>query len=73
MSVIARSQDISVLQAAQLTIERFHDTMDRHAELAAQLIAQTGSSNISRYVDGMNRFVAGLISWNSRSPRYGGT
>ncbi|MGW7577519.1 terpene synthase family protein [Streptomyces sp. NPDC054765] len=72
VSVIARSRNITTMEAAQLTIERFETTMDRHAELSAQLIKETGSSSISRYVNGMNRFVAGLISWNARSPRYGG-
>lgn len=73
VSVIARSKDINVLQAAQLTLERFHDTMDRYDELSALLIAETGSSRISHYVNGMSKFVTGLISWNSRSPRYGGS
>lgn len=72
VSVIARSRNITTMEAAQLTIEHFQATMDRHAELSAQLIKETGSSSISQYVSGMNRFVAGLISWNARSPRYGG-
>ncbi|MFC3996970.1 hypothetical protein ACFOVU_13650 [Nocardiopsis sediminis] len=71
VSVIARSRDITTIEAAKLTIELFQATVERHCELSDRLIEETGGG-ISPYVNGMNRFAAGLISWNARSPRYAG-